>query len=61
MRDILSWVHKTSPIYRGMLLSIRVRNFSSATSRKILHRGVQNPYYIYGSENLISVMLTIAV
>ena len=47
-------VHKTSPIYRGVRLSIGVRNFSTATPIYIYS-------YIYGSENLTSVMLSIAL
>jgi len=57
-------VRKTYPIYRGILLSVGVRNFSTATPiymGEILRRGAQNLCYIYGNKNLISVMLSITI
>ena len=55
-------VRKTLPIYIGILLRIGVHNFNMVTpiyKGEVLHRGLQYLSYIYGSENLISVMLIV--
>jgi len=57
-------VRKTLPVYSGVLLGVGVCNFNIVTPiymGEVLRRGTQYLSYIYRSENLIIVMLSIAV